>query len=309
MSLLGRWGNASAVVIDMSQLPPSSFNAPPVGNTGALRVGRGANAIEWLTILGNPKSGAGVETDVVDAQPASVRVAHVVEHESVRGVDVRNVGAAMSGRRVAVRIEFSEFYHGVEAVRVANLNEALGGELEVTMAGNSFHDNAAGCLVVHNRASEGKIRVRSIGDRVEHNRLGCLVTGGLITGAGVANANTTEFEAFGSSFSNNTSTDWENTVIIDRGGLVVLAAETPGAANTASGNTVSVALWATTVRGNQNEDFQAFGARSTASPPGIAGTDNHATIALHGLSRWIDVVAVNSMPADPGGTNTVSIVR
>ena len=71
----------------------------------------------------------------------------------------------------------------------------------------------------------------------------------------------------------------------------------------------TVQLWGTRVSGNQKADFQAFGARSVTNPPATSGIDNHTTIELHGVSKQIDVVAVNSLPLDPTGTNTATIVR
>ena len=125
----------------------------------------------------------------------------------------------------------------------------------------------------------------------------------MVAAPGVANSNSTEFVAYGDSFSDNTLASPN----IDFGGVLVVGAETPGVANSASHNSVTVALWGTKVSGNQNVDFQAFGARSIANPPGISGIDNHVTIELHGVSKQIDVDAVNSSPADPTGTNTVTI--
>jgi hypothetical protein len=42
---------------------------------------------------------------------------------------------------------------------------------------------------------------------------------------------------------------------------------------------------------------------------GIAGTNNHVTVALRGVSSQIDVVAVDSLPEDPSGSNTVTVRR
>jgi hypothetical protein len=305
MSLTGVAGDRSAVVIDMSALPISSFNAS-IGLTGGIRLGRGSNAVEWLTIVGQPKSAGAVETDLADSHPTEVTVSHVVTRGSGRGVDVRNTTTAMAGRSIDARIEDNEFFDGGEGVRLLNLN-VIGAHIDATMSGNRMHDNKVGCLIEHNRASSGSIHVRSSGDRFEHNALGCLIGGGLVAGVapGGANSNSTAFEAYGDAFVDNTL----DVPAIDYGGVLVLGAETPGLANSASHNTVSVALWGTRVSGNQNVDFQAYGARSIAIPPGISGIDNHVTIELHGVSRQIDVDAVNSMPVDPTGTNSVTVVR
>ena len=52
MSLYGVTGDRGAVVIDASALPASAFNVS-FGRTGPIRIGRGNNAVEWLTIVGS----------------------------------------------------------------------------------------------------------------------------------------------------------------------------------------------------------------------------------------------------------------
>ena len=304
MSLSGASGDRSAVVIDFSALPAASFNV--LGKTSGIRIGRGSNSVEWLTILGNPNSAAGVETDLVGSDPTRVAIAHVVAHASIRGVDVRNSGVAMNGRSIAAVIEDNDFFGGKEGIRVLNESGVVGGQIDVTMSGNRAHDNNVGCIMEHNRASSGSFRVRSSGDHFEHNNIGCLIGGGLVNGSGAANSNTTVFEGHGDAFIDNTLVVNGAT---DAGGLLVIGAETPNAPNSASHNAVTVLLWGTMVSGNQKADFQAFGARNTGNPSGVSGVDNHTTIELHGVSKQIDVVAVNSLPLDPTGTNTVTIVR
>ncbi len=307
MSLVGVAGDRAAVVIDMSALPLASFNVS-LGRTAGIRVGRGNNEVEWLTILGNPYSAAGVETDLADANPTHVVIAHIVARESIRGADVRNTTAAMSGRIITAVLEDNEFYRGAEGIRVLNSGGAIGGQIDVTMHGNRSHDNANGCIIEHNRASSGRISIRSSGDQFTHNGLGCLIGGGLVAAPGAANSNVTYFQANGDAFSDNTLTQFPNGGAIDFGGLLVVGAETPGLANSASHNSVTVALWGTKVSGNQHIDFEAYGARSIANPPGISGIDNRVTIELHGVSKQLNVVATNSLPFDVGGTNTVTVV-
>jgi hypothetical protein len=304
MSLSGVAGDRSAVMIDMSQLPTASFNAS-FGKTGGIRVGRGAQAIEWLTLAGNVNSAASIETDLSDGQPTQLTVAHVVAYGSIRGMDLRNLGVAMSGRRVVARIEDNEMFGNNEGIRLLNLNGAVGAQVDVTMSGNRVHDNVNGCIIEHNRASGGTIRVRSSGNRYEHNALGCLIGGGLVAASGAANSNATIFEAHGDAFVNNTL----DVPSIDYGGVLVLGAETPGVANSSSNNSVTVSFWGTKVSGNQNVDFQAYGARSVANPAGISGTGNQVSIELNGVSKQIDVDAVNSLPMEPAGTNTVTVLR
>ena len=59
---------------------------------------------------------------------------------------------------------------------------------------------------------------------------------------------------------------------------------------------------------NLGIDFEAIGARQV-SLTGLAGTNNHVTIALHGVSKKIDVETTASQPVEPAGTNTVSVIR
>ena len=49
MHLQGQPGDASLVTIDESGLPDLSFSIPPF-KTGGIRIGKGSNKIEWLTV-------------------------------------------------------------------------------------------------------------------------------------------------------------------------------------------------------------------------------------------------------------------
>jgi len=58
--------------------------------------------------------------------------------------------------------------------------------------------------------------------------------------------------------------------------------------------------WGSKTTSNEPVDFDAYGAWKV-SAPGIAGTNNRAVVALHGVSRQIDGVVMPSFPADVGG--------
>ena len=299
MSLYGLAGDRSAAVLDTSSLPAASFNVAGIGRTGPIRVGRGSHSIQWLTILGNPLAASGIETDLAGTPTTRIRVAHVVSGGSSRGLDVRNAGGAMAGRRIEVEIRDCEFFGGTEGVRLSNFNGAHGGHIYAVMSGNRSHGNQMGCIVANNRSNAGVIYVRSNGDRFEANGAGCVIAGAIVT-SGTAHSNSTTFEAYGTKFINNTG-----PIFVDSGGIVALGAETAGT-NVASDNTVVIRLRGCELSGNQNTDFEAFGARSTA---GLSGTNNNATIELHGVSKFVDVLATDSMPFEPEGTNTVTVVR
>jgi len=321
MSLYGVSGDRAAVIIDATA-PGLSFTEgmPPGQRTGVIRTGRGSNTVEWLTIAGNPLAAAAIDTDLFLTLEAHVRVAHVVAGNSSRGVDVRNLGAAMSGRRLHADIVDGEFFGSIESIRVANFQGADRGEINVVMSGNRSHDNTLGCIVANNRSSFATIHVRSNGDRFEGNGLGCQIVGGLVGGSGFANSNSTVFEAHGTAFSNNNKrSDFcapcGGPTFTDFGGLLVVGGDVIAAAfaNTTSSNTVTVRLFGSKVDENQTPpgiDFQAFGAHF-ADLSALAGTDNHVTIELHGVSAQVDPVVVGSFPDNlPGSdTNTVTIFR
>ena len=151
--------------------------------------------------------------------------------------------------------------------------------------------------------------MRSSGDRFFANNLGCQIAGGLSQTTGVANSNSTVFEAFGSEFADNTAQIGGIEVIQAgiRGGIRVVGGLSTVSTEVVSNNTVSVSLTGSKVFGNQVVDFEAFGALRTALT-GIAGTNNHVTITLRGVITQIDVSAADSSPVDPSDSNTVTVL-
>ena len=304
MSLSGVPNNRSAVIIDASGLPNSSFVVPS-GKTGPIRIGRGKNTIKWLTIVGNELAAGGIETDLTGTPTTEIKVAHVVSGGSLRGIDVRNIGATMIGRRIDAEIVDNECFGIVEGIRIVNTNGANQAQIYAELRNNRAHDFYFGIIVNNNRCTSSMVEVTSYGDRFEGNGLGALIAGGT-AGSGTCISNSTTFESHGSKFINNNGPIEPD--LGDAGGILVLGADAFGPYMTFS-NTVMVRLWGTKVYGNQNIDFQAFGSRSVANPPVLGGTENHAVIELYGTSKWIDVVSTNSLPEDPNNTNTVTVVR
>ena len=314
MSLYGVAGDRAAVVIDATALLSSSFTfGLPVGQrTGVIRTGRGSNTLESLTVLGNAAAAGGIETDLPGASSTRIRVAHVVSDGSSRGIDVRNAGwANNAGRWIDAEIVDNEFIGPTEVqgmsegIRLANFVGADGGVIVATLGGNRAQGFQIGCILANNRSSNAAIQVRSSGDRFFANARGCLIAGGLTQSTtGVANSNSTVFEAFGSEFVDNTA----QIAGVDPGGIRVVGGLSTMAANLTSDNTVSVSLSGSKVGGNRVVNFEAFGALQT-SLAGIAGTNNHVTITLRGVSTQIDVVAEDSVPDDPSGSNTVTVIR
>ena len=90
----------------------------------------------------------------------------------------------------------------------------------------------------------------------------------------------------------------------------VVAAVTLGSSTVAeftSFNTVSVDLSAVQFGNKQNPDLRAWGARSTVSLP--AGTNNVASVTLRNVASALIAPSIASEPAEPAGTNVVSVVR
>ena len=316
MSLYGVAGDRAAVVIDAAALPASSFTTGvSFGRTGVVRIGNGTNAIEWLTILGNPAAAAGIATELTGTPSTTIRVAHVVSGGSSRGIDVRNAGPTMIGRRIDAELVDNELIGPTEVqgmsegIRLANFVGAHQGVIDAILSGNRAHGFQLGCIVANNRSNNAAIRVRSSGDRFFANTLGCQIAGGLSQSTtGVANSNSTVFEAFGSQFVDNTP----EIGGIEPGGISVVGGLSTILTNVVSDNTVSVSLTGSKVFGNEDVlgnvvNFEAFGAIHTALT-GIAGTNNHVTITLRGVSRTIDVIAADSVPVDPYGSNTVTVL-
>ena len=321
MWLSGVDNDRTAVTIDATALTVASFKMS-FGRTGVIRIGRGNNAVEWLTIAGNPLAAASIETDLGSSADAWSRVAHVTAGNSSRGVDVRNVGPANVGRRLQAEIEDDAFFRGAEGIRVANFVDATGGRISVVMHGNRAYENILGCILENNRSDSTAIHVVSSGDRFEDNGLGCDIGGALSLSSGAANSDSTIFEAQGTDFTNNTRTTFFNTtgpVFTEYGGVRVIGGNAAPPSASTSRNSVIVRLTDCRVAGNQHIDLQAFGGLTTdaSANPGspkadlslIPGTANHATIELYRVSKQIAVVGAASSPVDPSGSNTLTVLR
>ena len=309
MSLIGKQGDNSKVVIDTSTLPGTSFLFPPFGRTGAIRMGLGSNSISWLTIEGHPNSASGIDTDLPGKDPTTVKVAQVVSRGSSRGLDVRNVGAPNLGRRIDAEIVDNDFSSGndaqkpIEAIRFVNFVGATGGHIRAVMRRNRCHDSDIGLFAGNNRSNSGIVEVRLNGDIFDENAVGCVIVGAsVLSGSGTTEKSSTTFVADKSRFINNTRPVAQ--VGADSGGIVAVGADL-GATSHANLNSVRVNLSDCVLSGNQNKDFEAFGARSTG---GVA-TKNRARIQLKGVNILTDlVVAHDSQPPEPAGTNKVTVI-
>ncbi len=309
MSLTGVYDDRDAVVIDGSGLTTASCTTTvsvglPPNTTGAIRMGRGSNAVEWLTIRNAPRCSAGIETDLLWPGTAFIRIAHVVSHGNVRGIDVRNFGPSAAGAVIDAEIIDNDLFGNVtglgEGMRFVNIQGANGGVITARLTENRSYGNLAGLLIENNRANFSSVSVVSTGDQLYENGLGALVGGGLSSNSIVANGNVTSFIAYGTRFENN-----RGPIFIDGGGLVVIAGENTSIPNGTSNNTVNVELRGCYIANNQIVDLGAFGARSNPLSAGLPGTNNRVTISGFSGGRGSVVASADSIPAFPGGLNSV----
>ena len=308
MSLRGIVGDRGAVIIDAINLSLSSFNsAPPIPTTGAVRMGRGTNAIEWMTVRNAVNASANIETELASTA-TNIRVAHVASTNSARGLDVRNFGAAQISRTINAEIIDNDFYNNRvgtlgEGLRLINIQGANNAVINATLSGNRCFYDYNGLIVENNRANNSSITVFSSGDRFFENGFGALVGGGLSSNATVANGNTVSFTANGDVFENNNG--FNN---FDFGGLVVPGGENTSIPNGTSNNTVNVELRNCRFANNQLHDIAAFGARSNPASVGMPGTNNRVRIRLFGTPVPVFETA-DSVPDNPALMNSVTIIR
>ena len=309
MALRGVAGDAERVVIDASSLPSASYAAPPIA-TGAIRLGRGFNAVEWLTVEGAVFGVSAIATDLVAPGRTQVRIAHVVARGNVRGVDVRNVGPAHAGRVLEVDLAGNAFVAHVtgagQGLRFVN-SDAAGARIVATLHGNRATGNVAGCIAANINTSNARIDIFSWADRFDGNGNGCVLLGGS-SGAGATSpptGNAVVLEAWGGSFAGNDGRLPASFPI--PGGILAVGGQSAGGANAAADNAVTVDLHGVRFGGNRDVDVNAIGAYTVAGP--AVGAANSVRVELAGVSRRATTLASPSVPADPAGSNTATIVR
>lgn len=254
---------------------------------------------------------AGIETDLNSTRTAYIRIAHIISTGNARGIDVRNFGPTAAGRTIEAEIVDNDLYNNTlglsEGFRFTNIQGAHGGIIFAAISGNRSSGNQQGLLLANNRSNNATISVNSSGDRFFENGAGTIIIGGLSSSSTLANGNTINFTAHGSSFQNN-----NGFTNFDRGGLVVLGGENISIPNGTSNNTVNVELVGCRLSNNQLYDIGAFGARSNPIFVGPPGTNNRVVIALRGISRNqppINIVTANSIPEFRNSGNSVTVIR
>jgi hypothetical protein len=309
MSIAGVTGHSDEAVIDSSDPVngPTFALGGGLGNAGTIRIGRGRNSVEWLTVVGGSSSAAGVQTDLPGV-PGMLRVAHVVSRDSIRGIDVRNLGPAGAGRTIVIDLDDNEVFENTAAngqgFRFVNSN-ADGASIVATLHNNRSHDNNQGFLASNERSNHASITIDSHDDRFENNLIGGVLYGGLTNGPGTAIGDRITFTMHaGSITGSHGSVPPQN---ITAGLNVIGGVFTPpgGTPNSASSNAVQVSIWGTTFDDNGALDVEAWGAKSLTAD--LAGTENVVTVDLHGVSAQARSLAHDSVPDEAAGTNRATI--
>jgi hypothetical protein len=315
MSLIGVTGHPGEVVIDSSDPAGPSFPIPPFGNAGTIRIGRGRESVEWLTVKGGTNSAGGVQTDLVGSLTPSVRIAHVGSTGSVRGIDVRNL--ASPGRKLSVDLEANDLFanastanQGGQGMRFVNTSSDRA-SIVARLRGNTSRSNDAGFLVSNQGSSQASIAIDSHDDRIADNLVGGEIFGGLTTApATVANDNTIVFTMHGGSISGSHGTvqGFTSGLNVVGGGFTTPLGMPGGSPNSASRNAVQVSISGTLFDGNAQLDVMAWGAKSPSAE--LAGTNNVVSIDLHGVSLvHSHFDSSDSLPAEPAQTNRAVILK
>jgi hypothetical protein len=303
MSLRGVAGNRAAVIIDAGGLPASSHSAP-IPNTGAIRLGKGTNAVEWLTVRNAVNGGAGIIVHLTAAGTAYARVAHCVATGGHRGIDIRNAAASVTGFIIEAEIVDNDLHANrvqtATGLRIINTQGVSGNSVSVYLSGNRMFDNQQGMIVENLGSTNGGIvSVTSNGDRFFENG------GGATIGAafGPTENSTVNFTAIGSVFENN-----NGFTNFYRGGLTIGGSVSFQTANGGSNNTANATLRNCRFSTNQVADLAVYGASSLPVSIGPSGTNNRTTVRLLGAPT-ANIIKADSSPANPAGTNFVSVTR
>lgn len=312
MALVGVEGDRSAVVINASGLPKSSFPSGTAGPNAAVRMGLGHNALEWLTVRDAVNAQANIDARLqsLDSETAYILLAHISSTGGSRGLNLINYGNQASNRIIEADIIDSYFFDNVlgisEGLRIGNFAGAQKSTINLRMNGNLSWGQQTGRVIENSGASDTAINVDDSGNRFYGNGTGTIIFGGVAGGLGSAfprsDRNTINLEAHGDQFIGN-----DGFSAIDHGGLLVRGTEnvTPdNAIGGGSDNTVNIALWGCRMLDNTESDLYAVGARSQFVSTAPLTQNNHVAIEVHGdgndKGRWQPVeFSANSLPGDP----------
>lgn len=298
MAITGVGGAPEQVVIDASALylakpdQPNYCNEP--AKFAAVRMGRGSNSLESLTVTGASSAAAAIGTDL-DGSAARVRIANVIVTNSARGIDVRNF--LTSARALDVTLVDNVLHANLgkpgQGLRIANIGSSAS-SIRVTMSGNAIYANVVGCLVANLNGSGSAIAVTSTGDAIYDNGNGCLVNGGIVDGTSLipapanASGNAVSVTFNGGSVEGNNRPP--GAASPSPGGLVVIGGQSNSPVYGASRNAVSVTLKTTLLDDNPpQKDLVAAGA-----VPDVSGSGNSVLVDLRNATGTPEATVTTS---------------
>jgi len=305
MSLIGVVGDRTAVVINGINLPASVLPNAPIP-FGAIRLGRGRNAVEWLTVRDTRGGQGNIVTSLAYSGTQYVRVAHVASTGAPTNLSIFSFGAAPVLEADLVDNDLFDAVGGLRlGFRIRNSSGATGGVINARLIGNRIWNNQFS-IVINTAATGATTNITSVGNDYYDNGNGLTLVGGLNS-----SGNTLNFHGFGDSYINNTA-----ATAFERGGLVMVAgdkgAPVPGTTPIpANNNTVNATLFVSRFSGNNLWDLAAIGARSFAGSTGSPGDNNHTEVKLVGIPSGPSFVEffANSIPEDPATTNSVTVCK
>jgi len=326
MTLKGVKGFPDLVIIDASKLPDTSFNPPlsiPAKRTGAIRMGRGFNKLEWIKVIGNGNASplSVIDTDLVLGTTTRIRIANTIITGGRIGINIRNVGPTCDGRFIKAELINNEITGNLvsdagtqqgQGIVMQNANGASNAVIKATLKKNYVHGNIRGMRVFNNNGNQAiqqlnsSIVIKSQADKFEENQTGINLDGGSNgdTG-GTLNDNLVIFDAYGTTIQNNRGIV-QDPITLPCGIRLVAGSKGPNGSDV-SNNKVIMKLTDCNVSGNQDFDIRAYGAFSNNAT--VAGTKNIVEIHLHGISNSATVLPDDSFPAEPAGTNIVKILH
>ena len=321
MSLVGQPGRADAVIIDATQLPLTSFTiAPTNSRTGVVRMGDGANSIEWITFQNDLAHTIRslIQTDIISTPVAQIRIAHCVLKGSSIGISIVNREAAANGRIIEAEVEDNEimnntipqFGSGIQVQNSMGVNDAV---IRLNIQRNYIHDNRAGILAFNASSKRSIIEIKSNTDNIESNGLGLMFNGGFIENANnAALDNSLTFEAYGTTVKNNAGNPappfaFPAGGVHAAGGQAMQPFALPG---TAHNNKLEISLHGCRIEDNSGHyQVNVYGGHSFHPVVTPVGTYNSTALHLYGLSKNANVQAIASLPSEAAGTNTVQVFR
>jgi hypothetical protein len=328
MTLQGGTKNPGDVIIDASKLPASSFS--PQGGvparTGAIRVGRGSNTLEYITFIGNP--GTVQPLSVIDSDltmpgmnTCRIRVANCIVTGGRIGINLRNFGTQGAGRTIQADLESNEIHSNLvsqsnnqqgQGIVFQNVNQAAGGIIQVTMKNNNVHNNIIGLKIFNSTGVANtnlintQIIVKSENDHFDNNKLGMAITAAQnnLSGTTTVSKNSVTVATKNISVLNN-GVIKKDGLYMPAGIFIVGATITPAGA-VASNNLINVTLNGK-ISGNSNTDILVYGSWMVGDPPpafpagNFPGTNNQVNVQLIGSAKNVPMQLVSTnIPGSPG---------